>query len=144
MNKDILPDLLEKIFSEYEKQIKENKFINKFNKELEKGIAKESDVSLYGDELGNCASIAFLKYVKEENLPDEKLYWNIAERLIEPLLKDVYQKVNNAAEKVQLRIDKENKINIKTQHAEFPKRRVHDLIEKAIYFFEGKEVEDEF
>lgn len=142
MADDVLPELLEKIFGEYKRLIKESTFITRFSDELSKGIAKDSDVSLYGEELGNCASIAFLKFIKEENLPDGILYWNIAERTIEPLLRDVYQKVNDAAEQVQLVSDKKIKVNIKPQHAEFPKDRVHDLIDKAIDFYNGKEVDD--
>lgn len=144
MNKDVLPELLEKTFNEYKRLIKESAFITKFSDELAKGIAKDSDVSLYGEELGNCAAIAFLKFIKEENLPNGFLYWNIAERIVEPLLKDVYQKVNEAADTVQIISDKKRNIGIKPQHADFPKDRVHDLIEKAIDFYNGKEVDDEF
>lgn len=136
MNKDIVPELLEKIVDEYNRQINNNKFIKSFHKKLENKTAKDSEVSLYGNELGDCASKAFLKYVVPDNLPDGKLYWNIAERLIETLLTDVYEKVNNAAEIVQEINDEPNNINIKPQHASFPKGRIHDLIDKAIEVFE--------
>lgn len=136
MNKDIVPELLEKIVDEYNQQIKNNEFITTFNKKLENKTAKDSEVSLYGNELGDCAAKAFLKYVIPDNLPDGKLYWNIAERLIETLLTDVYEKVNNAADIVQRLNDESNNINIKPQHALFPKGRIHDLIEKAIEVYE--------
>ena len=41
MAEDVLPELLEKIFSEYKKLIKESKFITKLSDELSKGIAKD-------------------------------------------------------------------------------------------------------
>lgn len=136
MNKDIVPELLEKIVNEYKRQVKKNKFITTFHKRLENRTAKDSEVSLYGNELGDCASKAFLKYVVPDNLPEGKLYWNIAERIIETLLKDVYERVNNAAEVVQKTKDESGNINIKPQHAPFPKGKIHGLIDKAIEVFE--------
>lgn len=139
MNKDIVLDLQQKIVNEYQKLIKENDYINHFQNKLKSHKVNGEDVSLYGNELGACASKSFLKYVTKENLPDGKLYWNIAERLIVLLLKDVYEKVNEAADIVQKRDDEANNINIKPQRATFPEERVHDLIQKAIQIFESEE-----
>ena len=136
MNKDVAPDLLEKIMNEYSNQIKNNSYITSFEKKLVKKTAKDSDVSLYGDELGSCAAKAFLKYITPDNLPDGKLYWNVAERIINVLLKDVYTRVNYAADIVQGINDKRDNIKIKPQHAPFPKEKIHDLIDKTIEVFE--------
>lgn len=136
MTKDIVPELLDQILAEYERQIEGNRFIQSFLKRLEKETAKDSDVSLYGNELGDCAAKAFLKYITPENLPDGKLYWNIADRIINTLMTDVYNKVNDAAASVQKVNDKEDDINIKPQKALYPSDRIRRMIEKAIEVFE--------
>ena len=132
MTKDVVPELLEKILAEYEKQIEANQFISSFLKRLEKETAKDTDVSLYGDELGECASKAFLKYITPENLPDGKLYWNIAERVINTLLTDVYNRVNGAADSVQKVNDERDNIHIKPQHEPYPEEQIRRLVDKAI------------
>ena len=136
MTKDVVPELLEKILAEYKKQIEANQFISSFLKRLEKETAKDSDVSLYGNELGECAAKAFLKYITPENLPDEKLYWNIAERVINTLLTDVYNRVNSAADSVQKVNDERDNIHIKPQHESYPKEQIRRLVDKAIEVFE--------
>lgn len=136
MSKDIVPELLDQILMEYERQIEDNRFIQSFLKRLEKETAKDSEVSLYGNELGDCAAKAFLKYITPKNLPDGKLYWNIAERVITSLLTDVYNRVNEAADSVQKVNDERDGIHIKPQHAPFPEGRIRDLVNKTIEVFE--------
>ncbi len=136
MTKDAVPELLDQILAEYEKQIEGNQFISSFLKRLEKETAKDSDVSLYGNELGECAAKAFLKYIAPENLPDGKLYWNIAERVINTLLTDVYSRVNDAADSVQKVNDERDNIHIKPQHEPYPAAQIRRLVDKAIEVFE--------
>ena len=136
MTKDVVPELLDQILAEYEKQIEGNQFISSFLKKLEKETAKDSDVSLYGNELGECAAKAFLKYIIPENLPDGKLYWNIAERVINSLLTDVYNRVNSAADSVQKVNDERDNIHIKPQHELYPKEQIRRLADKAIEVYE--------
>ena len=137
MAADIVPELNKKIQKEYEKEIENNKQINKFLQNLEAEKATSKDVSLYAEQLGACASRAITKNITEENLPDGKIYWNILSRTVEPVLKDIHKAVNDAAEKVQKREDKANKIGIITQRAEFPILRMRDLFDKLISILEN-------
>ena len=136
MNKDVVPELWEEIKREYGRLIKENRNIKAFLEKLNSGKAEGNDVSKYGNELGNCAAQAFLKYIRADNLPDGKLYWNIAERIVTSMMDEVYGEVNRVASLVQEKDDKANNIHIKPQKAPFPKYRIRDLTDKIVEIYE--------
>ena len=77
-----------------------------------------------------------MKYIRKDNLPDGKLYWNIAERIITSLLSDIYEEVNRVAFTVQAKDDEANKINIKPQKAPFPNNKIRDLVDKSIEIYD--------
>ena len=139
MAADIVPELYEKIHAEFEKKINSSKQIKTFRSRLQKKTADAKGVSIYAAELGRCAAEALTDNLTEKNLPDEKLYWNIADRTIRPILEEAYSMVLDAAEQVQLFKDENEGINIKPIRTELPKYRIRDFMNKLI---EITEVED--
>lgn len=136
MAADIVPDLYEKIHSDFEQRIKANKWIQSFLGRLKKKTATPKEASLYAAELGDCAAFALTRNLTEENLPGGKLYWNIADRTIKPLLQEVHKLVMDAAVEVQLIEDEKTGINLKPIRSPFPEYRVNDLINKLISILE--------
>lgn len=132
MAADIVPELYEKIHADFEKKINENQKIQNFQSKLKKKTATPKEVSLYAGELGECAAYALTRNLTEETLPDGKLYWNIADRTIKPLLKEVHGMVMDAAVEVQLIEDEQNGVSLKPIRPEFPEYRVRDFINKLI------------
>lgn len=140
---DIVPELWEKIEKEFNRLYNEDKRIQRFLSQAEKGTAVSEDAAKYAMYLGECASGALRKHLTMDVLPDGKMYWNIADRTIRPLLKKVHRMVNDAAKKV---IDSENEkkgIGIKAVSAPFPKERVDDLISKLADMTLTEETTDE-
>ena len=70
--------------------------------------------------------------LKKESLPDGKLYWNIADRTIRPLLTEVHRRVNDAAAAVLAAENKRNGIGLKPMRGPWPENRVKDLIDKIV------------
>lgn len=136
MAADIAPALYEQIQSEFEKNMKGSRLIKNFQRKGNKASAKE--VSLYAAELGNCASDAFASVLTENALPNGKLYWNIAQRTIVPLLEEVYALIMEAAETVQRQQDEAMNIRIQPIIPEFPRERVEGLINKLIDYQEDE------
>lgn len=132
MAADIVPELYEKIHSDFERKVNGNKKIQDFRGKLKKRTATPKEVSLYAGELGECAAYALATNLTEEILPNGKLYWNIADRTIKPLLKEVHGMVMDAAVEVQLIEDEKAGINLKPIRPEFPESRVRDFINKLI------------
>ena len=136
MAADIVPELYEKIQKDFQRNTDRHKGIREFREKLKKETASAEDVSVYAGDLGECVSDALCGNLTEETLPDGMLYWNIAERTIKPLLKEVYKMVNEAAAAVQKTEDKKIGIGLGSVKAPFPESRVKDLINKLISILE--------
>lgn len=136
MAADIVPELYEKIHNDFEKQVNSSTKNKTFRSRLEKKNADARGVSLYAEELGKCAAYALTRNLTQENLPDGKLYWNIAERTIQPLLEECHKMVMAAASEVQRQEDEEEGINLKPIEPDFPIYRVRDFMNKLVTLVE--------
>ena len=133
---DIVPELMEKIQQKFEGEVKENKKVKEFKVKLNEERATGDDVSMYAVELGNIASNVLISNLTEDVLPNGRMYYNIANRTIKPLLKQIFGLVMEAA-RTQLEIEnKSEKIGIKAIDAEFKEDKINDLMFKLSEIFE--------
>ena len=132
MAADIVPELYAQIHADFDANIHKSKIVKTFRSRLEKKKADAKGVSLYAAELGKCAAYALTRNLTQENLPDGKLYWNIAERTIQPILEECHQMIMAAASEVQSLEDKKKGINLKPIEPDFPRYRVHDFMNKLV------------
>lgn len=125
---DIGTELLEKIRDDFNKSCKADKFIQKVLADVDNGSASLEDISLLSRQLGFRLSTSISAYIKPENLPDGRLYYNIAYTILTGTLKDNHEIINSVATEVQKAIDRKTNINIKPQKAAFPAERVNALV----------------
>ena len=140
---DVAPKLYEKIHNSFIAKTKRDMDVRSFKVKLSKDQAKPEDVSLYARALGECASAALIENIRQDELPDGKLYWNIAERTITPLLEEVHKMVNDAAIEVQKKIDEARNIHLNPVRAEFPEERVRALLNGLVKALEEAEEDGE-
>ena len=136
MATDIAPELYSAIERDFSMRVKTAPDIRAFTKRLEAGTATAEDVSTYAGRLGDCASAALISVLTEESLPDGRLYWNIAQRTIKPLMQKVHTMVNDAAIIVQRREDAALNIGLNPIRAPFPEERMNSLINRMIDEFD--------
>lgn len=126
--KDIVPELLEKIQKSFDQKVSTDETISAFLKKVEKGTATMEELSLYGRKLGDHLAESLLENITLETLPDSRLYFNIANRILDPTMHNNYDLVNSAAAAVQKSIDKANGIGLNTVKATYPEERVMAVI----------------
>lgn len=129
---DVVPELNKRIDADFSARIAVDPAIRSFRKQLEKKTATAEDVSKYARRVGECASAALIASLKEEQLPDGKMYWNIAERTIRPLFVKAHDLINDAASKVQTIEDEKLGIHLQPIKAEFPEERVRAIINRLV------------
>ena len=130
MTEDIVPVLYTSILRTFQNRIKNDKQIQTFERKLADKTATASEVSLYAADLGRIAASVLGDALDPDNLPNRQLYWNIGQRTIKPLLKEVYRLVMAAAgEQTQIE-DEKIGIHLAPQEPGFPEDRVDDLITK--------------
>lgn len=129
---DVAPKLYNEILKDFERRLSSDGFIKSFKRKIEDKTATAEQVSTYARRLGEHGSEALCKYLIEDNLPDGKLYWNIAERTIKPLAEEIHKLVGEAAVAVQLIDDEKSGIGLKPRVPTFPEERFNALINKVV------------
>lgn len=128
---DIASELLEQIREDFTHRIQRNRKILSLYEAIQKGAATYQDVDVYAYEIGEALSQAFGKCLSSATLPDGRMYYNIAERVLRPLLEEDYTIVADAVRMVQTALNEKAGIGIKAQSASVNKDRIDGIINKV-------------
>lgn len=123
--KDIAPELYERIEESFHDYMDNDKRLQMLLKKIEDGSDDYNVAHYYAEAVGKCASRALLKHLKEDTLPDGKLYFNIAERTVKPILQEVVAIISEASTKVQEAYNKTLELNIKAVMPDEVKELLH-------------------
>lgn len=128
---DISPQLLESIKAAFDKNLKADKTAAALLKEINDGSGTYIQAQQYADRVGQALASAFSSCLSSDILPDGKMYQNIAEKIMLPMLKNNYSLVSNASVTVQSNLNKEAEIGLKAQTAAFDSDRATNLVYKV-------------
>lgn len=121
-----MPGLLEKIEKEFSEKVDAD---NEIERLLKKGDGTLHDVSLYARRLGDLLSMTLQENLTEESLPDGKMYYNIADRIITPMMKQNFNLTMDQAVMIQKAIDKDDGVGLEPILADFPEDRVKQIVD---------------
>ena len=125
---DIVPELYEKIQRSYKRLVALDPWIRAFNKRKEKGAIVQDEVLEYANRLGLCAEKALGAFLVDKNLPDGRIYYNIAKRTIEPLMRLIYEDVTSSEEIALKTMYKKQRIGIKPVRVPFNEEYMDGII----------------
>ena len=140
MAADVVPKLLADIETAFQSNTMKDRQLATVSKRIRDGTATQIDGHTYSLRLGKNASKALQEVLTVENLPDGKLYYNIATRTVIPTLQNNQALVNEAASEIFKEMDKANGISLNAIKPKFPKERINGLIDKMTA--EGIDVQD--
>lgn len=136
---DIAPKLLEEIQSDFQREFEKNRKINEIYKRVEDGIATYTDANEFAIETGEILSETLKKHISSDALPDGRMYYNIAQRILQPTMKNNYDLTADVSMKVQETINLINGIGIKAIKPELNQDRIDGIID----IVSGKEYFDD-
>lgn len=110
---DIVPRLLKKIEEDFQKQFDNDKTIAELAKKLEKGTATHSEAYTYASKVGLFLSNAYKNNISVDALPDGKMWYNIANRVLTPTMMNNYEIISKYVGDVQEQLNKAAGIGIK-------------------------------
>ena len=128
--KDIVPGIFEKIEKTFKLKTKESKIIKEKLKALKDRRATYKDANDFAIELGDILASAFSSNISTGDLPDGKMYYNIAKRLIEPNMIRNHDLVSEYSKEVQSILNKQANISIQAQKADLNQDRIDKLVNK--------------
>lgn len=130
MTDDIVPNLLATIEAQFDEQTYNSEKLKKAVRLLESKQATYLDVNDFAIEVGEILMNVFGMNITAEILPDGKMYFNIAERILNSTLKKNYELISGFAVDVQKLLNDEAKLHLKSQTPEFNQDRVDGLVNK--------------
>ena len=130
MNDDVLPALLEEVQDNFGQEFGKSEVIVKALKTLEAKKATYANANDFAIEVGEILSKALTTSVTADKLPDGKMYYNIAKRLLEPVLQQNHELVADYSSKVQTVLNESAKISLVAQPVELNQDRIDGFIER--------------
>lgn len=101
MAADIVPELLENIERDFNTAIGRNNKLRSIREMIDNGTATYRQANEYAVEVGEILSRTFEAHITSETLPDGKMYYNIADRILNPTLSNNHIIVAGVAASIQ-------------------------------------------
>jgi len=127
---DIVPELLDKIQQQFTRDLNNNSNIKNIYTKINNGTATHIDVHKFAIETGKTLADSFNKYITIESLPDGRMYYNIAERILNPTLGNNYELIDKALETVQTDLNKKAGFGLKGIRTPLNQGRIDGFIER--------------
>lgn len=115
---DIAPELLERIRQEFLSLLGD----------ASEPPADYAGAMRYAERVGDALAEALRRHLSADLLPDGRMYWNIADRVLRPLLEEDHELVSAAAQAAQQALNAAAGIGIKAQAATLDTGRVEGIL----------------
>ena len=130
MEKDIVPGLLELIEKEFDEKTFNSPKIKKALQSLKNNKATYLDANEFAIEVGEILSDVLRKNITIEILPDGKMYYNIADRILNPTMSKNYSLISDFTTDIQTELNHQAGLRIKGQKAKLNQSRIDGIIER--------------
>ena len=124
---DIAPELLEKVSGALRKALIADSIIKALLAKNEAGKATYLDGEAYSARVGELLAEAVASQITGSALPDGRMYYNIAEKVLGPSLRSNHDNVTAYCKPIQERMNKEAGLNIKYVKPEFDEDRARGI-----------------
>lgn len=129
MEKDLAPELIDKILKEFREKTDKSKIIIEQLEALKSKKVSHTNTYRFAQELGKILRKTFEENLQEGVLPNDTLYFNIASRLINTTFEKDYKLVTDYGAQVQEILNGIDKLSIKAQIPKINQDRIDNLID---------------
>lgn len=131
MADDIAPELLEKVQSDYRKLREKDEKLARISERTAAGSADGKDLDAYAVREGELLAEALHRNVSGDVLPNGKMYFNIADRVLPSVLRENYDNVADMSERIIAGMNDRAGIHIRAQRPDLNEDRVNGLVNLA-------------
>lgn len=130
MENDVLPSILQEVQERFEQDFGKSEIIRNAFATLKTKKATYKTANEFAIEIGEILSKALGASVSADKLPDGKMYYNIAQRLLTDVLGRNHELVSGYASDVQKNLNDEAKIGLKVQVPELNQDRIAGIVNR--------------
>src|SRR5690554_2567599 len=110
---DIVPELLERIQRDFNTEIRRSKKLQRIREMIENGTATYEQAYEYAQEVGGALATTFERHIKSDVLPDGHMYYNIADRILNPTLQTNHIMVAAVSVEIQQILNRQARLGLK-------------------------------
>lgn len=126
---DIAPALLEALQNAFLRNLAEDQKGAALLETIRSGNGTYATAGDYAEQIGAALAKAFREHLGSDVLPDGKMYWNIADCVVRPLLEDAYRQTSAAAYQVQKALNEAAGLGLKALAAPMNNDRVEGILD---------------
>ena len=130
MAEDITPALLDKIQREFNSSLNQSSKVASIQSKLTKGTATYLDAQTYSIELGELLTKAFKNNLSSDVLPEGRMYFNIAERILNETLGTNHQLISTLTKQVQETLNANAGLGLKSAEVPVYQSKIKSLINR--------------
>lgn len=130
MDQDIVPSLLESIQREFDERTFSSQKLKKAVQSLKNKKATYMDVNKFAIEVGEILADVLSAQITVNVLPDGKMYFNIADRLLNATMQKNYELISNFAVDVQTILNHSAGLRLKGQMPELNQDRINGIVDR--------------
>ena len=130
MEHDVLPGILKEVQERFERDFGKSEIVSNAFAALKAKKATYRTANEFAIEVGEILSKALGVSLSAEKLPDGKMYYNIAQRLLTDVLGRNHEVVSSYASDVQKNLNDEAKISLEVQVPELNQDRITGIVNR--------------
>ena len=130
MENDVLPGILQEVQERFERDFGKSEIVRNAFATLKAKKATYKTANEFAIEIGDILSKALGASLSTDKLPDGKMYYNIAQRLLTDVLGRNYELVSGYASDVQKNLNDKAKIGLKVQVPELNLDRIAGIVNR--------------
>lgn len=133
MNNDVVPELLEKIKSEFFKKAEKNAELERLLLLIKNKKASYIDAHDFATKIGEILSEVLQDNIDMSILPEGRMYFNIADRILNDVLGTNHRMITSYANQVQEALNKKANIGLKSIEAPINQSRIDGFVNRLSY-----------
>ena len=130
MEHDVLPSILKEVQERFERDFGKSEIVRNAFAALKGKKATYKTANEFAIEIGDILSKALGTSLRADKLPDGKMYYNIAQRLLTDVLGRNHELVSGYTSDVQKNLNQEAKIGLKVQVPELNLDRIAGIVNR--------------
>lgn len=128
---DIAPGLIKKIQADFQSMFDKSDNISALYVKVRDGTATYVEANDFAIETGEILATAFSNNLSSAVLPEGKMYYNIAQRIIEPMMVNNYNLISNISLQVQEILNKSANIGIRAIKPGLNTDKIQGIIDRV-------------
>lgn len=125
------PKLLEQVQQTFSENFRKNKKISEIYKKIRSGSGTFRDAQEFARETGKALSDAYSSVIHGEDLPNGKMYYNIAQKVLQPTLSENFALATKVAGMVQESLNEQAGIGMKAVQPDLNQNRIDGILNRV-------------